>query len=401
MQHPETASELLENGSHRDEPSRRIVELLDGKRKQLDQEIADFKSKKEKEYKVYEQQLRSWDGRQAAGQDIVTHSNGEASSPVESQLVNDDLKQNVAELHKTAQGDGVEMILNGTNGSRRGENRRPERIDIFKEPDSIAEGRSNAPSLLVPSTPSHDREMEFRGLFTPSYLPLLDGPNQSHAQVEAGRPIPSALSRSSSTPSLSSSATLPTMAITPLLPSPDHRRLSASVPRQKPPHRRTSSSRSDNSIISLRSSLRDRRQPRSPKRVLFSIDNTVVSPNSSPIAGRSMPILLPPPSVTDVPHEPAQEEEYNAYEEDHGSVHEIEDAPNKYEYPSLAFEQTLNTTPSTSLASRGHQLLEPTITSPAVGGDDFEDVDTDDNPLFAFDEDIDLRYLEDDGSEKV
>ena len=396
MQHPETASELLESGSHRDEPSRRIVELLDGKRKQLDQEIADFKSKKEKEYKVYEQQLRSWDGRQAAGQDIVTLSNGEANSQVESQLVNDDLKQNVAKLHKTAQGDGVEKILNSTNGSKRGENRHPERIDMFKEPGSIAEGRSNAPSHLVPSTPSHDREMEFRGLFTPSYLPLLDGPNQSHAQVEAGRRIPSALSRSSSTPSLSSSATLPTTTITPLLPSPDHRRLSASVPRQKPPHRRTSSSRSDNSITSLRSSLRDRRQPRSPKRVLFSIDNTVVSPNSSPIARRSMPILLPPPSVTDVPHEPAQEEE-----EDHGSVHEIEDAPNKSEYPSLAFEQILNTTPSTSLASCGRQLLEPTTTSPVVGGADFEDVDTDDNPLFAFDEDIDLRYLEDDESEKV
>jgi len=65
------------------------------------------------------------------------------------------------------------------------------------------------------------------------------------------------------------------------------RPLSSSVPPEHALDQRRSSSRSDASIDGLRSSLRSSREPRSPKRVQFSIDDTVVSPSTSPIATRN------------------------------------------------------------------------------------------------------------------
>ena len=401
MQYPETVLEPLENGSCQYGSSRRLVELLDRKRKQLDQEIADFKARKEKEYKLYEQSLRSENGGLTAGEHISSRSGVEASGHDESHPVDNDQRRSVAELDKTDKESGVKGIGNETGGINNGENRRPARIDFVDGPDHVVEGRSTEATHPMASTPPHDREKEFRGLFTPSYLPLLDGPNKCHAQVEVAKPISPSISRSNSTPSLSSSATLATMSLNPLLPSPGHERLSASVPRQKPPHRRSSSARSDTSLTSLRSSLRDPRQPRSPKRVLFSIDNTVVSPNSSPVTHRTVPILLPPPSGIAVPQEPAQEEEDNMFDENNNIVEQFEHAIDESDYPSFTFEQAVNAMTNTPSASRGHQLVEPIVTSPAVSGDDFEDTNNDDNPLFAFDEDVDLRDLEDDESDKV
>ena len=398
MQHPETVLEHFENGTYQDGPSGRLVELLDRKRKEVDQEISDFKARKEKEYRLYEQHLRIENESITVDERISSGSRIAASKQDETHPVDSYQRLSVTKLDKTDKESGVGKE---TSAIKNGENRRPAHIDFDRGPDHVLEGRSIAPGHPIASTPPHERELEFRGLFTPSYLPLLDGPSKSHAQTETVKPISPSISRSNSTPSLSSSATLPTMTLTPLLSSPGHQRLSASVPRQKPPHRRSSSARSDTSLTSLRSSLRDPRQPRSPKRVLFSIDNTVVSPNSSPVARRIVPILLPPPSGIAVSQEPAQEAEYDAFNEDKTAIDQVEHAIDESHYPSFAFEQTVSTMANMSSSSRGPQLVEPIITSPMIGGDDFEDINDDDNPLFAFDEDMGLRDLEDEESDKV
>ena len=409
MQHPETVLESLENGSYQDESSRRLIELLDTKRKQLDKEVADFKATKETEYKLYEQHLRSENKSLTVEQYIsggpsseASESSSEASRQDNSQQpVDNDPRWSVAELDKTDKENGVKAIGEKTSGTKNGGDRRPARTDFVDGPAQVVEDFPTAASRLLASTPPRDREKEFRGLFTPSYLPLLDGPNNGHAQTEVVKPISPSISRSNSTPSLSSSATLATIAITPLLPSASPQRLSASVPRQKPPHRRSSSTRSDSSLTNLRSSLRDPRQPRSPKRVLFSIDNTLVSPNSSPIARRTVPILLPPPSGIVGPQEPSQEEEYNTVDRDNSAVQEIGNAIDESVHPGFAFQQAVNTMINNSSPSRGLELVEPIMTSPTIGGDDFEDIDSDDNPLFAFDEEVDLRHSEDDESDEV
>lgn len=390
--------EPFESSSHLDGSSKRLVELLDKKREQLDQEIADFKAKKEKEYKLYEQHVQMESRSLAVGKHVPSGSGVEASGQDERHPLDNNQRRSVAQLDKIDKGSGVKGVGKDTSN---GENRRPARIDFVDGPAHVVEGCSTAPSLPIASTPPHDREKEFRGLFTPSYLPLLDGPNKCHAQVEVVKPISPSISRSNSTPSLSSSATLAAMSLTPLLSSPGHQRLSASVPRQKPPHRRSSSARSDTSLTSLRSSLRDPRQPRSPKRVLFSIDNTVVSPNSSPVARRTLPILLPPPSGVAVLQEPAQQEEDNVFDEDSDAVRQIGNGTYEPTHPSFAFEQAVNAMTNKSSPSRGHQLVEPIITSPMVSGDDFEDINDDDDPLFAFDEEVDSRDVEDDESDKV
>lgn len=408
MQHPEIVTEPCETTSYQDASSQRLLELLDRKRKQLDHEIADFKAKKEKEYKLYEQRLRSENRSLTVGEHAPSGSGVEANTQDERHPLDNGQRPGVAELDETDKESGVKSVGkdmsvgNDTSGSRNGENRRPARIDLVDGPDHIVEGCLSAPRQAIASTPPHDREKEFRGLFTPSYLPLLDGPVKCHTQAQAVKPISPSVSRSNSTPSLSSSATLATMSITPLLPSPGHQRLSASVPRQKPPRRRSSSARSDASLTSLRSSLRDPRQPRSPKRVLFSIDNTVVSPNSSPAARRTVPpILLPPPSGFAVSQELGEEKKYNEYEEDSNAVQETEDAEYESRHPSFAFEQSVNAMTNISSPSRGQRLVEPIITSPMIGEDDFEAIDNDDNPLFAFDEDVELRDSEDGESNQV
>ena len=80
------------------------------------------------------------------------------------------------------------------------------------------------------------------------------------------------------------------------------RTLSASVPREQVLHHDRSSPPSDTSGACLRSSIRDPSQPPSPKRVLFSIDNLVVSPSTSPKAQqRSSAPQIREPGINNVP----------------------------------------------------------------------------------------------------
>ena len=183
---------------------------------------------------------------------------------------------------------------------------------------------------------------------------------------------------------LSSSAetTHPPMASPPLQPA---RPLSSSVPPEKPLHHRSDSSRSDNSVASLRSSLRDPKQPRSPKRVLFSIDDTLVSPSTSPVAQRSNSRSITKPA--DFTGVAGGFEKFEVVRNQNGSDLAVD---NKHKtngvVPSSAGVQADGWTTSLLTFSRTAES-KSSKTPPSAGGvDDFEHLDSDD--LFTFDEDM-------------
>lgn len=137
---------------------------------------------------------------------------------------------------------------------------------------------------------SKERDDELEKVFGPSFLPLLEKMPQESSQLSAeGR---SRLHHNSGQQEeeigYPVSIALPSTSL-PASPLQDSSNLNSNHTLEGTPvhHRRTSSSRSDVSAGSLRSSLRDPQQPRSPKRVLFTIDDVVVSPSTSPIQERS------------------------------------------------------------------------------------------------------------------
>ena len=378
-----------------------ITEALERKRKQLDQEIADFKAGKEHEYRDFERQLRDesrengvQDGLQSQrkrGRSRQKNAAAEASSPQKEDANRMQRETDIREISQKSPSLDVE--------------------------DRIATGRSKrspAGSTGPPDRPIgalHEQEKEFRGLFTPSYLPFVGGtpagegsrfnrllqpPSLESGNLSAARQNTSAL--------LSSSAEF----VHPPMASPPLRPLSSSVPPEKPSHHRRDSSRSDTSIASLRSSLRDPKQPRSPKRVLFSIDDTLVSPSTSPIAQRSKPATdTKPVNSVDV---------VGGFEKFEVVRNQNSDGPaanrplsNGVGFSSLSAPANLW---AASLSTFGRATdLNPSKPSPSAGGaDDFEHLESDD--LFTFDEhmgragrnkpqetDLENEYNEDEGAE--
>lgn len=256
----------------------------------MEQEIAEFASRKEDEYRSFERQYFRGIQKKAA-----LASSGEvtpASESFDNSWQQGQISQDVVQPWGT----GTEEIVLET-----GDN------EIFAKDGRVwAKDQKDVSSLghdpereALSFSHRHERESELQGLFTPNFLPLLGGQekgaslrnHQGSRYSESEQPVPTKdektfESNQHSTASLSSSATFPSDHMRSPSSPPSSRPFSASVPKQPYRHRR-SSSRSDISITSLRSSLRDPKQPRSPKRVLFSLDNGVVSPSTSPIAQRS------------------------------------------------------------------------------------------------------------------
>lgn len=257
-----------------------ITEALERKRRQLDEEIADFKAGKEHEYRDFERQLRD-----------KSRENGVQDAPQSQRKRGRSRQKNAAaeaSFTRKEDANGVQRETDVGEISQMGPS-----LEVEDQIAKVPSNRIPGASTVLPDRPIgalHEREKGFQGLSTPDYLPFVGGglasvgsrskevlktPSFDSGHLSAARHNTNAL--------LSSSAEI----IHPPMASPPARPLSSSVPPEKPSHHRRDSSRSDTSIASLRSSLRDPKQPRSPKRVLFSIDDTLVSPSTSPIAQRS------------------------------------------------------------------------------------------------------------------
>ena len=361
-----------------------LVKALEEKRKSLDQEIAQFNASKEEEFRIYEHELRS---RKKGQSDKAASVTGDNYSRFDATLT---------EFPKTA--------IHKVEG--------PKRVRSFPEIQKCSSsatasdvGRS---SELRPHERPCDREIEFQGLFTPTYLPLLEKPPRTAKRDSKDPPTsPSLDAMGSSSPDkdragnhLSSSATLPTIAFDPLHTPPETAPVSASMPRPNGLHERRSSSRSDTSITSLRSSLRQAKASRSPKHVLFSIDNIVLSPSTSPISRRKETVppipfsgLVSLPSTTR-PSVDSDNHKIDTPKISHASRSTMEQKADVTVPPrstSLGSVRSQNVNLASFASSKSYNpFLESTSISSKTRGDD--------DALFSFDEDEDMDMQELDGT---
>ena len=364
-----------------------ISDMLRRKRKQTDREIADFKAQKEKDYIAFEQRLRVGDRPSEDARvddkrpEEPPNDGGEQGS---SMAFNEEIFPPI----------GRPDLASATNPL----DQHPRTTEFSSRTPENGSAAPSKPDSFTPP-PFHEREVEFQGLFTPSYLPLLDSSTDQSKHLSSKIPLTisikpdhlTALARDS-TSTLSSSATLPTSVISSSSSPPNGRRFSASLPRERSLNIRRSSSRSDTSIASLRSSLRDPKQPRSPKRVLFSIDNVVVSPSTSPIAHRSSP----------APQVRAKGLDSVPQGSERAAIGKRKEGYNDDPWSDRGFSAYLHNA-GDSRRSKEHTTrptyrgLEAMSVAPLASGDDFERVGYDDD-LFSFDEDMDLGepgHLED------
>ena len=357
-----------------------ITEALERKRGQLDQEIAEFKAEKEYEYKVFERRLKD-----------RTKESSLQEAPQSQRKRGRSNEQNVTAEDGLMQKEGADCAQRESrHGKVVQKDPGAETADLFAKLRSTSspEGSPGPPGRFAEAL--REREREFQGVFTPSYLPLVDDTpdNQGRRSKELLQPpifrsedLSAARHYSNAMLSSSAETVHPHMTSPPLPPA---RPLSSSVPPEQPSHHRSDSSRSDNSIASLRSSLRDPKQPRSPKRVLFSIDDTLVSPSTSPIAQRSK-------SVT--PTKPAASvdaigglEEFEVVRNKNGNGLAVDKSESNGVDLSSPVAQANGWTASLLTFGRAAESnLSKTLPSTS-GADDFEHLESDD--LFTFDEEM-------------
>lgn len=406
-----------------------LAEALELRRKQIDREIAEFKVEKEKEYRKFEKRLRS-EKRDVERQKILQ---------CEREVEKAKIKRRGSKDRRSSQPnsglydrESAEVVVEDTrsNGVRfAGGTEIAQESDKVRKSDKSKDGRSND------QVSSHEREVEFQGLFTPTYLPLISGRHEDTVGESASedavteeavrepaptltpnavKPIKANVAKPAPKPTEKLKVTLPTTSeqlttvpITtsgiaapisgsrPLTPA-DPRHLSSSDPRNKSLSERRSSSRSDTSTSSLRSSLRDPKQPRSPKRVLLSINNVVVAPSTSPAMQRKINATKKSDSIDVVSKLDASATalgEGDARFDPYAWRRDVASQSNK---------SALTNIPSTNshrINSGSKPPVHPAArigdgnTSPLMGGDGFEHVrsDEEDDDLFAFDEDIRYR----------
>ncbi|KAL8910710.1 MAG: hypothetical protein Q9171_004003 [Xanthocarpia ochracea] len=372
-----------------------LAEALDLRRRQIDREIADFKVEKEKEFRKFEKRLRS-EKRDTERLKILQCEREVDKATQKRRGSRDQLAiYSAHDLSPTGNAEAKDEATR-SNGVRFSS-----AVEIPTEDDNCRQtkerkGLTSGASAQDPQS-SHEREVEFQGLFTPTYLPLLSGQHQDQRDhpLDHTSPRPDETSPTYEQTLLSAPAILdcqgPISGSAPSTPAhPDH--LSSSDPRKMSMAQRRSSSRSDTSVSSLRSSIRDRKQPRSPKRVLFSIDNVVVSPSTSPTIQRKAnasrkngnndrSVVIP--SYAEVPKDEALEG-YKSPRQPRS-------------LSALPGKAILTNVPTANgYGDSGGRQMHPAAqiasSSPSMGGDGFEHIrGEDDDDLFAFDEDVTYR----------
>ncbi len=370
-----------------------LICRLDKKRRELDKEIAAFKARKDDEYRLFEKNLKAYYlniGELPAEDEEPKIKAGSFAKPTETKAA---VQAPISQQKE--KGEHTQGKKNGTIGVP------GQSVQGVHGAASTSRSASYRGSSPGPSEPAkrkrqpHEHERELYGVFTPNYLPLLDsrineGDRRSSSELLEA---PNLEKKDSSTPKRSTAAMLSSSAeyhnqpmISP--PPPPARPLSASVPQDESLDHRRSSSGSGDSMGNRRSSLRNPKEPRSPKRVLFSINDTVVSPSTSPVAQRSNSIT---PSKTIRSEGGFQKND--SFEVVKGK----QGKPSPVDKSATARASLLGTSfsgPSSGRSSDispfrwAYESENRSKTSPLVGGDDFEHVDRDDD-LFAFDEDLD------------
>lgn len=170
--------------------------------------------------------------------------------------------------------------------------------------------------IEIPRSP-HEREKEFRGIFTPPYLPLLDSESKNERRSSREQLSPAINNGKQKEVERMSGHSSPD--IRPLTPSPELRRI-------PPPRRRNTDEVSLVSVASDHSETPGRRsalrrlssnsaKAQSPRRVRFDVEGSEVLPSSSPRPSESI-------STTDIPSEVRLLSDYS---DDEGGSEQVED----------------------------------------------------------------------------
>ena len=254
-----------------EDPERNVIsetirEAIDKKKRQQEKEIEDYKAQKERELKHYEQELIKETLEREDDISKNTTDNGEAMSR-EHQAQSPAIKD-------FGEVDGFRDTIKSDSSRTR---------DVGSIETATIE--SLVASSETPSVNIQDEVREEKGDVTPRVLPSINAERLEERSIQLD-----ATARDNAS-YLSSSAI-----DKPALPHPSfpdleslQEPLSSSAPLlddSRSTHYRSDSSASNISITSLRSSMRDPKQPKSPKRVQFSLGNDVVSPSTSPVVTR-------------------------------------------------------------------------------------------------------------------
>lgn len=369
METERTGTGCETGGVYTDIEAQHIVKVLDRKRKALDDEIARFRAQKEEEYRLFEKTFKSFiaksvradnprtrngsDGGNQAARPAAYRNLFEGPASVEESMLGypiyrennrrSELSRSLQEASMSGlgavQNDGCMRALQNNRSERLAHHQVPFHSQgqmehgtldgtnmsvspksgsaLLQQSSHIQEHKSNAkdrqdthPHHPEGQSLTHERELEFRGLFTPHFLPLLEStgrsaePTGSNLEPQSVRqeneslinappndlkfttlqstPLPSRTSTHSPRSSLPRDVTSIT----------NVQHLSSSTPARSPP---SSSAARHSSIRTLTS-----KKPRSPKRVLFEIDNVVVLPSSTPPPkSHSPPIIYAMPWPTE------------------------------------------------------------------------------------------------------
>ena len=387
--HKKLRNQVIDPMAHvmHEQAENNLISRLDKKRRELDKEIAAFKARKDDEYRLFEKNLKAY-----------YRNIGEL--PAEDEDPKIKAESFVKPTEKKA---AVETPMPQQKEKR--EHTQEKKNETIGTPSQSVQGLLGAASthhsVSCPgSSPEssdstkrkrqpHEHERELYGVFTPNYLPLLDsrpreGDRRSSSELLEAANLEK---KESSTPKRSTAAVLSSSAEyhnQPMSspPPPPARPLSASVPQDESLGHRRSSSNSGDPMGNRRSSLRNPKEPRSPKRVLFSINDTVVSPSTSPVAQRSNSITSKPIRLQ------------GGFEKN-DSFEKVDKSADK----SATATPSVLATSFSGLSSGWSSGISPlqwayesenrNKTAPLAGGDDFEHIDRDDD-LFAFDEDLDV-----------
>ena len=383
-----------------------LLVRLDSKRRQLDEEIAEFKAAKHADYRNYEQMLREY---YESTHELPEET--EQERRLHEQAYGRPEQQATARALATPPNSQQKEQTKDTQARKPGPITLPNRpISVLQDADSTSRSKTSPAGSPGPPQPqsvtgkrlSHEHEKEFRGVFTPNYLPFLDDKTNGKDRRNSSELLEASTLGTSESPNanrghvagLSSSAEYHHPPMT-SPPAPLTRPLSASVPQEESlGHRRASSSGTN--IANRRSSLRNKKEPRSPKRVLFNIDNTVVSPSTSPIAQRAN-------STT--PTKASRGSESNDSFQMVKKKQERTSAANDTTMPSLLSTSFTGTAANSwrsdmSPLRWAYESESKNRNSPLMGGDDFEHVDRDDD-MFAFDEELEVKEKAPAGDKKA
>jgi hypothetical protein len=284
---------------YRDEEAREIVEALEGKRRQLDEEIGRFKKEKEKEFKLFESELRAsktknrkdrqgdGDGENDSNGDAIPvvngTSRGNSSSGTKSSHDNTSAMNESNSLPGPPSRQRTSSISELTGSLNRVD---PNGIsNSYSSPKDSTSNQSQQSKMLLDrdtqvTRSTHDRDTEFQGVFTPSYLPLIDSKRQSPPQSSSTKTKSKPHLCLTPSPTPSSSSFPPQSSIT--LARANVTSNPTSALNSKTSSRSSLSSTSLPSALRAPSSGRNKgKKPRSSKRVLFQLATAIVQPTSS------------------------------------------------------------------------------------------------------------------------